>query len=349
MPGARAARRRRSSSVFATAMRKRASRSVASARSSARSIGCTPRSAATSATPRSLERAVGRVLRDHHVVEAPARARPRRRASRSASRNVGIGVDALLAPRSPPPRPARIIGHALEREGRLELELELERPARHLRDHAHALALQLRVLLEDAAVARRARACRASSAVQRDRPAGRPRDRRRTRRGRGRGPIVACMTPCGDLAERAGERLDLGDAPRRGSAPGCPRSRRASATSRSRSRARPPRAPRATMRAHARDLVRASPRARSPPRPSRRGAAACGRRSAPTLIAVPRASIASRNSGKRLEAASRSPSPARSASSDMPSTFSSVRRIRSRCAGRVGAMPKPQLPDHDAS
>ena len=39
-----------------------------------------------------------------------------------------------------------------------------------------------------------------------------------------------------------------------------------------------------------------------------------------------------------------SPTPARMASIDMPSTFSSVRRMRSRCAGRVGAMPKPQLP-----
>jgi hypothetical protein len=28
----------------------------------------------------------------------------------------------------------------------------------------------------------------------------------------------------------------------------------------------------------------------------------------------------------------------------MPSTFSSVRRIRSRSAGRVGAIPKPQFP-----
>ena len=65
--------------------------------------------------------------------------------------------------------------------------------------------------------------------------------------------------------------------------------------------------------------------------------------SAPTLIAVPRRSIASRywaNVSKGHSA----PMPARSASSDMPSTFSSVRSTSSRCAGRVGATPKPQLP-----
>ena len=36
--------------------------------------------------------------------------------------------------------------------------------------------------------------------------------------------------------------------------------------------------------------------------------------------------------------------PALSASFDMPSTFSSVRTMMSRCSGRVGATPKPQLP-----
>jgi hypothetical protein len=36
--------------------------------------------------------------------------------------------------------------------------------------------------------------------------------------------------------------------------------------------------------------------------------------------------------------------PASSASTDMPSTFSNVRAIVPRCSGRVGAMPKPQLP-----
>ena len=40
----------------------------------------------------------------------------------------------------------------------------------------------------------------------------------------------------------------------------------------------------------------------------------------------------------------RSPTPARMASIDMPSTFSSVRRMSSRWDGRVGAMAKPQLP-----
>jgi len=65
--------------------------------------------------------------------------------------------------------------------------------------------------------------------------------------------------------------------------------------------------------------------------------------SAPTLIAVPRRSSAPRYSGKVSNGQS-GPIPARSASSDMPSTFSSVRMISSRCAGRVGATPKPQLP-----
>ena len=64
---------------------------------------------------------------------------------------------------------------------------------------------------------------------------------------------------------------------------------------------------------------------------------------APTLIAVPPASIASRNCGK-LSNDQSAPMPACSASSDMPSTFSSVCKISLRCAGRVGAMPKPQLP-----
>ena len=36
--------------------------------------------------------------------------------------------------------------------------------------------------------------------------------------------------------------------------------------------------------------------------------------------------------------------PVRIAASDMPSTFTSVRMIRSRSAGRHGAMAKPQLP-----
>ena len=36
--------------------------------------------------------------------------------------------------------------------------------------------------------------------------------------------------------------------------------------------------------------------------------------------------------------------PANSASTDMPSTFSSVRAIVSRPPGRVGAIPNPQLP-----
>ena len=36
--------------------------------------------------------------------------------------------------------------------------------------------------------------------------------------------------------------------------------------------------------------------------------------------------------------------PATRASNAMPSTFSSVRAMVSRCSGRVGAMPNPQLP-----
>ena len=65
--------------------------------------------------------------------------------------------------------------------------------------------------------------------------------------------------------------------------------------------------------------------------------------SAPTLIAVPRASTASRYEGNVSKGQS-VPTPSRSVASDMPSTFSSVRMIRSRCSARVGAMPKPQLP-----
>ena len=60
-------------------------------------------------------------------------------------------------------------------------------------------------------------------------------------------------------------------------------------------------------------------------------------------MAMPFASMASRYSGKVSNGQSR-PSPAYSASALMPSTFSSVLTIRSRCAGRVGATPKPQLP-----
>ena len=81
------------------------------------------------------------------------------------------------------------------------------------------------------------------------------------------GPSVACMTPCGDLAERVGERLDLLQRRRRGSAPAGRRSRRGSATTTWRNRSRRRAAPRATMRAHARDLVGGRRRVRSPPRP----------------------------------------------------------------------------------
>ncbi len=64
---------------------------------------------------------------------------------------------------------------------------------------------------------------------------------------------------------------------------------------------------------------------------------------APTLIAGWRASSASRYSGNDSKGHC-SPSPARSAAALMPSTFSSVRTMRSRCSARVGATPKPQLP-----
>ncbi len=64
---------------------------------------------------------------------------------------------------------------------------------------------------------------------------------------------------------------------------------------------------------------------------------------AATLMAGPRASTASRYCGKVSKGHS-SPSPAASAAALMPSTFSSVRMIRSRWSGRVGATPKPQLP-----
>ena len=63
----------------------------------------------------------------------------------------------------------------------------------------------------------------------------------------------------------------------------------------------------------------------------------------PTLMATPRVSMASRNSGNVWNG-QLVPSPASSAATLMPSTFSRVRTIRFRCAGRVGATPKPQLP-----
>ena len=62
---------------------------------------------------------------------------------------------------------------------------------------------------------------------------------------------------------------------------------------------------------------------------------------APTLRRLARSSMAARYSGKLSKHQSM---PLSSASIDMPSTFSSVRTIVSRCSGRVGATPKPQLP-----
>ncbi len=64
---------------------------------------------------------------------------------------------------------------------------------------------------------------------------------------------------------------------------------------------------------------------------------------AATLMAGPRASTASRYWGNDSKGQS-SPSPARRAAALMPSTFSRVRMMSSRLAGRVGATPKPQLP-----
>ena len=60
-------------------------------------------------------------------------------------------------------------------------------------------------------------------------------------------------------------------------------------------------------------------------------------------MAQPTVSRASRYSGNVSKGQS-APRPARSAVTDMPSTFSSVRMMRSRCVGRVGATEKPQLP-----
>jgi hypothetical protein len=55
----------------------------------------------------------------------------------------------------------------------------------------------------------------------------------------------------------------------------------------------------------------------------------------------PARSTASRYSGKVSNVQGM---PANSASTDMPSTFSSVLAIVSRPTGRVGAIPNPQLP-----
>ncbi len=62
---------------------------------------------------------------------------------------------------------------------------------------------------------------------------------------------------------------------------------------------------------------------------------------AATLSRLGRSSRARRYSGNVSKHQSM---PASRASIDMPSTFSSVRTTMSRCSGRVGAIPKPQLP-----
>ena len=62
---------------------------------------------------------------------------------------------------------------------------------------------------------------------------------------------------------------------------------------------------------------------------------------APTFRRFGRSSIARRYSGNDSKHQSM---PASSDSSAMPSTFSSVRAMTSRCSGRVGATPNPQLP-----
>ena len=62
---------------------------------------------------------------------------------------------------------------------------------------------------------------------------------------------------------------------------------------------------------------------------------------AATLSRLSMRSSVSRYSGKVSNDQS---IPASSASTDIPSTFSSVRAITPRCSGRVGAIVKPQLP-----
>ena len=62
---------------------------------------------------------------------------------------------------------------------------------------------------------------------------------------------------------------------------------------------------------------------------------------AATFNRVGLASTASRYSGNDSKVHGM---PAVNASTDMPSTFSNVSAIVAWCSGRVGAMPKPQLP-----
>ncbi len=62
---------------------------------------------------------------------------------------------------------------------------------------------------------------------------------------------------------------------------------------------------------------------------------------APTLSRLAIPSTAARYSGKVSKVQSM---PSTSASKAMPSTFSNVRAMVSRCSGRVGAIPNPQLP-----
>ncbi len=61
----------------------------------------------------------------------------------------------------------------------------------------------------------------------------------------------------------------------------------------------------------------------------------------PTLSRLASPSIVARYSGKVSKVQSM---PSTRASKAMPSTFSRVRAMVSRCSGRVGAIPKPQLP-----
>ena len=191
--------------------------------------------------------------------------------------------------------------------------------------------------------ASRGRACPASSAVH---VIGRPvlaRDRGELVEEAARGRSVACMMPwpaSPSVAASGSDLVELGGAARHRSA-GVADVR--AATSRWRSRARRRRAPARTMRRIARDLV-VGRRALGgllahdvePHRRVTDERADVDRHAAPldgVEVLAGRSRTASRRRARR-----------RAASMLMPSTFSSVRRMSSRCCGRVGATPKPQLP-----
>ena len=251
-------------------MRKRASRSDASARSSTRSIGSTPRSAASSATVRSSSDGSGG--NQETTVRVPARpantapVRGRSKLSLKRATELRVAVEPRPWRRGRRDRDRREDRHALERERLGHWNSKLS--GRQLTCGMHRQALldeQLRDSLEQLPVG-----------------AG------PHHAGEQRGPRDGPSRWPGELGELVEEQAaadggldDAAARPRRarrraprsrrtrrpGSAPACRRSRRGWATSRWRSRSRRRRSPRRTMRPHRARSRRPWPAARSPPRP----------------------------------------------------------------------------------